>query len=391
MFLELHIIQNFAPSNLNRDDTGSPKNCEFGGTKRGRISSQAIKRAIRASFKDGLLSETNLSLRSLRIHKEVVDGLVSQGKPLEESSHIVSSVFKDLGLELDQRNAVKDQNLTTAMIFIGNDDISNFTEVCSNHWDNLLDAYPMTTSNTKKASGQQQGSKNNLEELSEALFNGGRAVDLGLFGRMLAARPELNREAASQVAHAISTNEIGDEFDYFTAVDDLNPKESSGAAHLGVIEFNSGCFYRYSNVDIGLLTNNLNGDTDLVQTAIKAFVLASIKSIPTGKQNTFAAQNPPSLVFSVIRNSGFWALHNAFIKPVTPNKDNIVSASIQELNEYWKSVVDMYGPADIESQWVSTTAPDEDVESLRADNKKVSIQELVENTVDSIKTSLLGV
>ncbi|MGH2353252.1 MAG: type I-E CRISPR-associated protein Cas7/Cse4/CasC, partial [Chloroflexota bacterium] len=31
MIIELHLMQNFAPSNLNRDDTGQPKDCEFGG------------------------------------------------------------------------------------------------------------------------------------------------------------------------------------------------------------------------------------------------------------------------------------------------------------------------------------------------------------------------
>ena len=43
MFVEIHILQNFAPSNLNRDDTGMPKDCEFGGYRRARISSQCFQ------------------------------------------------------------------------------------------------------------------------------------------------------------------------------------------------------------------------------------------------------------------------------------------------------------------------------------------------------------
>lgn len=43
MFVEIHILQNFAPSNLDRDDTGMPKDCEFGGYRRTRISSQCFK------------------------------------------------------------------------------------------------------------------------------------------------------------------------------------------------------------------------------------------------------------------------------------------------------------------------------------------------------------
>jgi hypothetical protein len=42
MLIELHAIQNFAPSNLNRDDTGAPKDCLFGGYRRARVSSQAL-------------------------------------------------------------------------------------------------------------------------------------------------------------------------------------------------------------------------------------------------------------------------------------------------------------------------------------------------------------
>ena len=49
MFIELHILQSFGPSNLNRDEDGNPKDCEFGGVRRARISSQCLKHAIRHS------------------------------------------------------------------------------------------------------------------------------------------------------------------------------------------------------------------------------------------------------------------------------------------------------------------------------------------------------
>lgn len=51
-FVEIHAIQNFAPSNLNRDDTGAPKDAFFGGVRRARVSSQCFKRAIREYFKE---------------------------------------------------------------------------------------------------------------------------------------------------------------------------------------------------------------------------------------------------------------------------------------------------------------------------------------------------
>jgi len=47
MLIEIHMIQNHSPSNLNRDDLGAPKTCVFGGVTRARISSQCLKRSIR--------------------------------------------------------------------------------------------------------------------------------------------------------------------------------------------------------------------------------------------------------------------------------------------------------------------------------------------------------
>ena len=42
--VDVHVLQTVPPSNLNRDDTGSPKSATFGGVRRARVSSQAWKR-----------------------------------------------------------------------------------------------------------------------------------------------------------------------------------------------------------------------------------------------------------------------------------------------------------------------------------------------------------
>ena len=79
MIVELHLIQNFAPSCLNRDDTNTPKDCEFGGHRRARISSQCIKRAIRW---DGTFQEQMkgyLANRSLRFPDQVAKLLKEMG------------------------------------------------------------------------------------------------------------------------------------------------------------------------------------------------------------------------------------------------------------------------------------------------------------------------
>src|SRR5712671_533258 len=128
---------------------------------------------------------------------------------------------------------------------------------------------------------------------------------------MLADLPENNVDAACQVAHAISTNKIHSmEMDYYTAVDDLKPDDTAGADMIGTVEFNSACFYRYANLDLHQLKVNLQDDADLTKKTAEAFLKAFVNAIPTGKQNTFAAQQKPSLVFAVVRTGGPMSLAN---------------------------------------------------------------------------------
>ncbi len=183
-----------------------------------------------------------------------------------------------------------------------------------------------------------------LRTAVEQILDGGKAADLALFGRMLADLPEKNVDAAAQVAHALSTNRVSPEFDYFTAVDDLNPKEETGAGMIGTVEFNSACFYRYSNVDLGQLISNLKGDADLARRTLEAFIRATVMAVPSGKQNSMAAHNPPSFVMAVLRQAGMWSLANAFLDPVRPAGDgDLMCKSIQRLDRHWGELTRMYG------------------------------------------------
>jgi len=185
----------------------------------------------------------------------------------------------------------------------------------------------------------------------KALFNGGKAADVALFGRMLADQADLNRDAACQVAHALSTNKVSMEMDFYTAVDDLKERSAeadAGAGMLGTVEFNSACFYRYANIDFTELTKNLQDDVGLARQTVEAFLKASVHAIPTGKQNTFAAHNPPSLVLAVVRDRGLYSLANAFEKPLRPDHNgSLVQNSIEALDNYWGRLERMYGKDDL--------------------------------------------
>ncbi len=334
MIMELHILQNFAPSNLNRDDTNSPKECEFGGYRRARISSQCIKRSIRKYFKDNAsLPPEALAKRTKLLVDNLTDRLVNKGKEKEQAKNVVTKAVSSMGLALKE-------NQTQYLVFLGEMEFTKLADLILNHWAELAE--------TKDDKGKKEKETTSLGKELLKVLDGGKAADLALFGRMLADLPDKSRDAACQVAHAISTHKVGVEFDFYTAMDDLQPKEEAGAGMMGTIEFNSACFYRYANIDCAQLKKNLNDDNTLAQKSIEAFIRASVNAIPTGKQNSFAAQNPPSFVFAVVRNSGAWSLANAFVKPVWVGNDgDLIEQSTEKLVDYWGKLAKVYGDKDI--------------------------------------------
>jgi CRISPR system Cascade subunit CasC len=182
-------------------------------------------------------------------------------------------------------------------------------------------------------------------DIKNCLKNG-KAVDVALFGRMLADMPEVNQDAACQVAHAISTHRVEREFDYFTAVDDMGDADETGAGMIGQLEFNSATFYRYAVIDANKLLKNLKNDKELALSAVEAFAQAVARAIPTGKQNTFAAHNPPSFVGVVLRSGGPLSLSNAFEKPISPRFDqSLTGLSVAALAAYEEDLAKAYANA----------------------------------------------
>ena len=166
------------------------------------------------------------------------------------------------------------------------------------------------------------------------------SVDIALFGRMVASDPTLNFDAASQVAHAISTHKVQNEFDYFTAVDDLQADDNSGAGHLGTVEYNSSTLYRYANINVSELVGTIGADSvpDVVAKFAKAFVC----SMPTGKENTFANRTLPEMIYITIRNDQPINLCGAFESPVKNKGDGYALASEKAFVDYTKKLYENY-------------------------------------------------
>jgi CRISPR system Cascade subunit CasC len=375
MRIEIHILQNFAPSNLNRADTGSPKDADFGGHRRARISSQCIKRAVRNYFKEfDLIPAANRAVRTKRLAEAVSKILQTKGR--EEAAALRAA--KSAVSAFLPKSENRDEHKTPYLLFLGDSEMKRFAEVVDQHWD-TFSAEPnaeAALAPVEKQPGKKRGNQKPANEgpttpegftkAVEKLLDGGKAADLVLFGRMLADLPEKNVEAACQVAHAISTNKIHSmEMDYYTAVDDLKPEDTDAAGMIGTVEFNSACYYRYASLDVNELLGGyrdekktrpfgLQGDVELTKTTIEAFLKAFIHAIPTGKQNSFAAHNPPSLVFALVREGSPVSLANAFVKPITPRgEDSLVEKSIAALDDYYGRLLGMYGNAGLKKSAVS--------------------------------------
>lgn len=389
MIIELHMIQNFAPSNLNRDDTGAPKDCDFGGVRRARISSQCIKRAMRDQFKENsllpinerLLSPEELAYRTRILVNEVVKYLAEQGKDAEQARTVFEAALKGAGL------GVKGGK-TEYLLYIGSTAVKNMSEVCLRHWDKLASLSQESEENKPKKKAKKEAKAAVPKEAREEILrilDGARAADLALFGRMLADLPEKNIHAASQVAHAISTHKISMEFDFYTAVDDLQLREEPGAGMMGTVEFNSACFYRYENVDTAQLMTNLGDDMDLAHRTVRAFLLASIAAIPTGKQNSFAAHNPPAFILAIVREKGVpVSLANAFEKPVSTGRDNgLIEPSIEALDKYWAEHTTMYGKNGIKAMVTSRMGGKPKLEGLQL--TPVSFDDLVDTVMGAVE------
>jgi CRISPR system Cascade subunit CasC len=344
--MEIHALQNYAPSNLNRDDTGAPKDAYFGGTRRARVSSQCIKRSIRRHFaglvEQKALAPEDMAFRTKRLWEEITKSLIGKGRDKATAEEKVRLAFAAVKI------TIKDDGKSEYLLFLGKREISGVADIIHTQWDSIKssDAAPSKGKKNEKAKKQaDQHPDLELKKSLEKMLNGGKAIDVAMFGRMLADMPEKNQDAACQVAHAISTHSVEREFDFYTAMDDLKPEDTSGADMMGTVEFNSACFYRYAVVDWEKLKSNLQNDKDLAAKGLRAFLEGFVVAEPTGKQNTFAAHNPPEFVaITVRRNTAPRNLANAFETAVRVKKDeSLTKKSVEEFVKKSKSLQAAYG------------------------------------------------
>ncbi len=439
MLIEIHMLQNHAPSNLNRDDTGSPKEAIFGGYKRARISSQCIKRSIRRSdIFQKIFSEGTASIRTRSLPATIRDRLKETANVCtDECDKAALFSLADLAAQklmviAKSEKKIEDKKkqgdelrkpVTAQTIFFRVEEIDRiFTEVKKRIlWDASLETLLSATNNQKDTSalktiknfnlpdslknaidtilgspdlepneeveeqaeddgGKKKTKKNTIHERLKTLslrygssialakaagidINAKIPVDMALFGRMVTNPVFLHVEASSQFAHAISTHKIDHEFDYYTAVDDLertaDDEAVSGADMIGDVEFNSACYYKYFNIHVDGLVDNLTGNAfkrevnaedeknarQTAASAVRALIEAACLVTPSGKQNSFAAHQLPSLVWIEIRDKNLPVSYaNAFCNPVNPkSKDGLEINSANALKSECETLTHKYG------------------------------------------------
>lgn len=346
-FVQLHLLTSYPPANLNRDDLGRPKTAMMGGANRLRVSSQSLKRAWRKSdaFEEALKGHVGERTKEQgrKIYRALVDKGATEKKALDWAGTIAGTFgklkgkisdadAKKIASRLEEKGKTEDEIASELkLIPIDIEQLAHFSPEELHAIDQLIDELVSS------------GAAPTTEQLA-LLREKHTAADIALFGRMLAASPKYNTEAAAQVAHAISVHKVTVEDDFFTAVDDLNNgDEDVGAGHMGETEFAAGLFYLYICIDRQLLIENLSDDRTLADQTLAALVRSAATIAPTGKQNSFASRARASYILCECGDAQPRSLSVAFLKPVGGN--NMLDTAIKALEDTRARMDKVYGDA----------------------------------------------
>ncbi|NYE95730.1 CRISPR system Cascade subunit CasC [Psychromicrobium silvestre] len=372
-YIDINILQTVPPSNINRDDTGSPKSAIYGGVPRARVSSQAWKRATRKAF-EGRLKSDQLGVRTKQVVELLGERIIAKAPDisLESALALATDTLTSAGVKLKPARVKKGEDPKP--------DESGFLFFLSS-----LQVNHLADAAIGAFHSEDQTAHLKSADLKKQLHLD-HSVDIALFGRMVADSTDLNVDAAAQVAHALSVHAVDNEFDYYTAVDDhkaQDEEEDAGAGMIGTVEFNSSTLYRYATVDAEGLLKNL-GDVEATREAVEAFVDSFVTSMPTGKQNTFANRTLPEAVVVFVRSDQPVNLVGAFEEPVEIPRLRNAADALAELSQQ----VDAAYRTTAEKCWVVRTSPA--LASLDALGAPTSLEVLTKELGELVAQRLQG-
>lgn len=314
--IELHILQSFPVTCLNRNDLGSPKSANFGGVNRARVSSQCLKRAQRKIFKQ-FVPEYAQGVRTRLLVKALYDMLLQDAPELLEGhSELPKTLAEAWGKLSDTKgDASVESAQISALAFYSPAELKAMVKAACQFFQK--NPHAKIENDSKKKKNKEKD--NFLKKVKAAVSSAAPkdAADIALFGRMVANDPSLNVEGAAMFSHALSTHRCEVDFDYFTAMDDLQPEDQAGAGMIGMLEFNSACYYRYIAINVDLLKTNLRGlDGQELKGIVSAFIRSALLAVPKARKNTMNGSTLPGYVLGLAREGQPLQLVNAFEKPV---------------------------------------------------------------------------
>ena len=317
--IELHLLQSFPVSCLNRDDVGSPKTAVFGGVNRARLSSQSLKRAIREFAQDNLPGARFGGQRTKLIVQPLADALKKHGVADEKTAAEHAANIADKLAKLD---AKAEPPQVGTLTFLAPSEIDSIAQQVAE----LLKTNPKSKDYEK-----------HLDKYCKAagLLDG---ADIAIFGRMAASLPSLTLEGAAMFSHALSTHKADNDLDFYSAVDDRKPKDDdAGAGMIGTLEFSSAVYYRYAALNLDLLADAdhlAKLTVDERKQVVDAFIRATLQAVPGARKNSMNAHTLPGCVLGIYKSAGQPVqLINAFEEPVRP-KSGLLTASIEAMKSH---------------------------------------------------------
>lgn len=371
--VDVHAIQSLPPSNLNRDETNSPKTATFGNVRRARVSSQSWKAAMRRWFKANL-DLTNPGIRTKYVPQMILEEILSRNINGMTSQQAVEDMYDIMNVILPKKKKEK-----TAVV----EDVNKETGVTTYHTDALFMVSRKQLQNVVDIRYDSNlNDKERVKAIKNAL-NEDQAMDTSLFGRMVADAPDINVDAGAQVAHALGVTKAVPEFDFYTAMDDESDRvDHNGSSMMGTIEFSSSVLYRYADLSLSQILNNLAGNVPATAFAVREFLNAFIKSMPSGKQNSFAAHTLPDAIIVTIRPGRPVSYVDAFETPV--KGDSPTDKAINALVDYAEAQKKAYGLEEVATYVVAVR----DVDRLSELGEVVTLQELLEKVGNTIENDV---
>ncbi len=300
--IELHILQSFPVSCLNRDDVGSPKTAVFGGVQRARLSSQCLKRAARVAASE--LAPGFQGIRSRFLKEPFTQALLAAGVEAGKAATLAQAICETFSKQDSKHEA----QVTTA-VYLSPSEITQVAESVAKGED------------PKKAAKK-------VDRLD--------AADIAFFGRMVANDATLNVEGAAMFSHALSTHKATNEIDFYAAVDDRKADaEDAGAGMIGTLEFTSATYYRYAAVNLDLLFSESHLaklSVEEKKAVLAAFVQATLTAVPGARKTSMNAATLPFEVLGIFKSKGQpIQLINAFESPVQANGKGLAATSLNAL------------------------------------------------------------